>query len=61
MDYEAINKGIEEIVGTEGVEVSFQNIYQPGITPDFWKIANKKDHHNCRTYLNKHNFAMPGK
>ena len=27
MDYQEINKGIEEIVGMKGVEVSFQNLY----------------------------------
>ena len=57
MDYETINKGIEEIVGVKGVEVSFQNLYQPGITPEFWKIANKKAEgtktpKNSRTFMN---------
>ena len=42
MDYDSINEGLESIVGIKGIEVSYQNLYQPGITPEFWKIANKK-------------------
>ena len=36
MDYDAINEGLESIVGIKGIEVSYQNLYQPGITPEFW-------------------------
>jgi hypothetical protein len=41
-DYELLNKKLEEVTGITGIEVSFQNIHQIGVTQDFWDIANKK-------------------
>lgn len=41
-DIELINNKLEEVTGIQGIEVSFQNINQPGITNDFWAIANQK-------------------
>jgi hypothetical protein len=41
-DYELLNKKLEEETGITGIEVSFQNINQIGITQEFWDKANKK-------------------
>ena len=66
MDYEEINKHLQDVVGIKGIEVSFQNLYQPGITPDFWKLSNVKAGNtrtpkNSRTYMNtKYMWAPTG-
>ena len=66
MDYDAINKDLENASGIKGIEVSYQNLYQPGITPEFWKIANKKADNTrapktSRTYMNtKYKWAPTG-
>ena len=41
MDYEEINKHLQDVVGIKGIEVSFQNLYQPGITPDFLEVVQR--------------------
>lgn len=41
-DYEVLNKKLQEETGIKGIEVSFQNVNQFGISQDFWKIANSK-------------------
>lgn len=41
-DYELLNKKLCEETGIEGMEVSFQNINQAGVTQEFWKLANEK-------------------
>lgn len=41
-DFELLNQRLEEETKIKGIEVSFQNINQVGVTTDFWKIANQK-------------------
>jgi hypothetical protein len=41
-DCELLNKKLEASTGIIGIETSYQNIHQAGITPDFWKMANNK-------------------
>jgi hypothetical protein len=41
-DFEILNEKLEKDTGIKGVEVSYQNVNQRGISPDFWKIANSK-------------------
>lgn len=41
-DYELLNKKLSEDTGIEGLEVSFQNINQAGVTQEFWKLANER-------------------
>lgn len=41
-DYDLLNERLEQATGIKGMEASFQNINQVGITPEFWKIANAK-------------------
>jgi hypothetical protein len=41
-DTTILNKKLEEATGIKGIEVSYQNFYQAGITNEFWDIANKK-------------------
>jgi hypothetical protein len=41
-DYELLNKKLSMETGIDGIEVSFQNINQAGVTQDFWKLANDK-------------------
>jgi hypothetical protein len=41
-DCDLLNKKLEEFTGISGIETSYQNIHQAGITPDFWKMANSK-------------------
>lgn len=41
-DYEILNDKLAKEIGIPGIETSFQNINQIGITQDFWKIANTK-------------------
>lgn len=55
-DCDLLNAKLECATGIKGIEVSFQNINQTGITQDFWKIANKKaslvnDNKNSRAHL----------
>ena len=42
METETINNKLSEAIGVEGVRASYQNIYQPGITPKIWQNAKKK-------------------
>ena len=39
-DLKLLNKRLEESTGIKGIEASFQNINQYGVTAEFWKIAN---------------------
>lgn len=41
-DIELLNQRLEEATGIKGIEASFQNINQYGVTSEFWKIANTK-------------------
>jgi hypothetical protein len=41
-DVELLNKLLEKATGIKGIEASYQNIHQSGITPEFWKMANNK-------------------
>lgn len=41
-DFELLNDRLEQATGIKGIEVSYQNIHQSGITPEFWKMANNK-------------------
>lgn len=41
-DLEILNQRLEQVTGIRGIEASFQNINQAGITNDFWKTANEK-------------------
>lgn len=41
-DVEILNKRLETKTGIKGIEASYQNIRQVGITPEFWKMANGK-------------------
>jgi hypothetical protein len=41
-DYEVLNDKLQEATGIAGIEVSFQNVNQAGISQEFWKIANSK-------------------
>lgn len=41
-DYEILNKKLAAETGIEGIEVSFQNITQAGVTQEFWKLANDR-------------------
>lgn len=41
-DVELLNKCLEAATGIKGVEISYQNIHQAGITPELWKMANDK-------------------
>lgn len=41
-DFELLNSRLEVDTGIKGIEVSFQNINQIGITQEFWKMANSK-------------------
>lgn len=41
-DYEILNKKLEEERGIKGIEISFQNVNQSGISQDFGKMANIK-------------------
>jgi hypothetical protein len=51
-----LNERLPKVTGIKGIEVSFQNVNQNGITQEFWKVANKKaeaisQNKNSRTYL----------
>jgi hypothetical protein len=55
-DTTILNKELETATGISGIEVSYQNFYQAGITNEFWDIANKKAkatgaHEMSRDYL----------
>lgn len=55
-DYEVLNEKSGKATGIEGIEVSFQNIHQVGITNEFWKSANAQAEatmapKNSREYL----------
>ena len=55
-DIELLNNKLTEETGIEGIEVSFQNVNQSGITPEFWKLSNEKalevtSDRNSRNYL----------
>lgn len=55
-DTELINQRLSEVTGIQGIEVSFQNVNQIGITNEFWKMANEKAeatmaYRNSREYL----------
>jgi hypothetical protein len=41
-DFELLNDRLEQATGIKGIEASYQNIHQSGITPEFWKMANNK-------------------
>jgi hypothetical protein len=41
-DYELLNQKLQAETGIEGIEVSFQNINQAGVTQEFWKLANEQ-------------------
>jgi hypothetical protein len=41
-DVELLNERLQKATGIKGIEVSYQNIHQSGITPEFWKLANSK-------------------
>jgi hypothetical protein len=41
-DVELLNQRLEKFTGIKGIEMSYQNIHQSGITPEFWKLANSK-------------------
>jgi hypothetical protein len=41
-DFELLNARLEKETGIKGIEVSYQNINQIGITQEFWKLANSK-------------------
>jgi hypothetical protein len=41
-DYEILNQKLSAETGIDGIEVSFQNINQAGVTQEFWKYANEK-------------------
>jgi len=41
-DNELLNARLEYDTGIKGIETSFQNIHQYGVTPEFWKMANSK-------------------
>jgi hypothetical protein len=41
-EYEILNRKLSEETGINGLEVSFQNINQAGVTQEFWKLANEK-------------------
>lgn len=41
-DYDVLNEKLQDATGIKGIEVSFQNINQAGISQEFWKIANSK-------------------
>jgi hypothetical protein len=41
-EYELLNEKLGKEIGIDGVEVSFQNINQAGVTQEFWKHANEK-------------------
>lgn len=41
-NFETLNKRLEKDTGIKGIEVSYQNVNQRGISQDFWKIANSK-------------------
>jgi len=41
-DTKILNEELEKVTGIKGIEVSFQNFYQSGITNDFWDNANKR-------------------
>jgi hypothetical protein len=41
-EYELLNEKLGKEIGIDGVEVSFQNINQAGLTQEFWKHANEK-------------------
>jgi hypothetical protein len=41
-DIELLNQKLERESGIKGIEMSYQNIHQTGITPEFWKLANTK-------------------
>jgi hypothetical protein len=55
-DTTILNHRLAEVTGIQGIEVSYQNFYQAGITNEFWDIANKKAkatgaHEMSRDYL----------
>jgi hypothetical protein len=55
-DCDLLNERLAAATGIKGIETSFQNINQTGITQDFWKIANKKalaasENKNSRAHL----------
>ena len=55
-DLDLLNKKLAEVTGIRGIEASFQNVNQKGITNDFWRIANEKaeatmSYKNSREYL----------
>lgn len=41
-DTKILNEQLEIVTGVKGIEVSFQNFYQAGLTNEFWDNANKK-------------------
>lgn len=41
-DVEQLNAKLEGSTGIEGLEASFQNINQFGVTQEFWKLADEK-------------------
>lgn len=40
-DFKILNKKLSTEIGIEGIETSFQNINQYGVTQEFWKLANE--------------------
>jgi hypothetical protein len=55
-DTTILNRELATFTGIPGIEVSYQNFYQAGITNEFWDIANKKAkatgaNENSREYL----------
>jgi len=65
-DCELLNKRLEHVTGIQGIEASFQNINQTGVTQDFWKVANAKameanSNKNSRAHLQcKYKWAPNG-
>jgi hypothetical protein len=41
-DFDELNDRLQDSTGIQGIEISYQNIYQAGITNEFWDIANKQ-------------------
>ena len=41
-DYDLLIERLASAAGIEGIDVSFQNINQAGVTQEFWKLANEK-------------------
>ena len=58
MNEQLINSKLENVVGIQGIRVSYQTIHQPGITKQLWDNANRKAKatkapHMSRDFLDK--------